>query len=281
MTMRSDADGPSPPPLTDEDRAYLATYDPRAFPPVAVTVDIVILTIQPGGAVGGRATDAGELSVLLVRRGSPPYRGLWALPGGFAHEDEDLDVAAARELHEETGILGTAPNAHLEQLATYGRPGRDPRLRVVSVAYLALVADLAAPVAGDDAAEARLWPVPALAEGRPTLAFDHTRIIEDAVERARSKLEYTSLATSLLPEPFTIGDLRRVYEAVWGMPLHPANFRRKVLATPGFVVPAGQRASTGRGWSELYRRGTITALHPALPRPSQLTTDEADGPDTL
>src|SRR5690606_8248061 len=105
--------------------------------------------------------------------------------------------------------------------------------------------------------------------------------IRDAVERARAKLEYTSLATSLLPEPFTIGDLRRVYEAVWGMPLHPANFRRKVLATPGFVVRTGERDSTGRGWTELYRRGTTATLHPALLRRSQLASEEAGGPDTL
>ena len=136
-------------------------------------------------------------------------------------------------------------------------------------------------MAGDDAADARLWPVAGLAEGRPPLAFDHSRIISDALERARAKLEYTSLATSLLPEPFTIGDLRRVYEAVWGMRLHPANFRRKVLATPGFVVPTGEHTSTGRGWSELYRRGTTTTLHPALTRRSQLTTEPGAEPDTL
>jgi 8-oxo-dGTP diphosphatase len=254
-------------PLTDEDRAYLRTYDPRAFPPVAVTVDIVIFTIEQG-----------ELSVLLVRRGVPPYRGMWALPGGFVRADEDLEAAAVRELREETEVQA---GVHLEQLASYGTPGRDPRMRVVSVAYLALVADLAPPVAGDDAAEARLWPVAGLTAGRPTLAFDHGRIITDALERARAKLEYTSLATSLLPEPFTIGDLRRVYEAVWGMSLHSANFRRKVLTTPGFVVPTGELAPTGRGWSELYKRGTTAALHPPLSRRSQLTTDGADEPDTL
>lgn len=270
MTVPSAA----PPPLSDEDRAYLATYDPRGFPPVAVTVDIVILTIQP--TAGGRAAEPGELSVLLVRRGVPPYRGMWALPGGFVRPDEDLDTAAARELREETeiGASGAGSGFHLEQLASYGAPGRDPRMRVVSVAYLALVANLPQPVAGDDAAEARLWPVAGLAQGRPALAFDHGQIIADAVERARAKLEYTNLATSLLPEPFTIGDLRRVYEAVWGRPLHPANFRRKVLATPGFVVPTGELAPTGRGWTELYRRGTTTTLYPALSRRS-------GGPDTL
>jgi 8-oxo-dGTP diphosphatase len=277
-----------PPPLTDEDRAYLATYDPRKYPPVAVTVDIVILTIHRG-----------ELSVLLVRRGVPPYRGLWALPGGYVRPNEDLGAAAARELREETGVgLTEAPpadadgagradpearlaGAYLEQLRTYGAPDRDPRMRTVSVAYLALVADVGEPRGGDDAAEAWLWPVAGLEQGRPRLAFDHARIIRDGVERVRSKLEYTSLATSLLPEPFTIGDLRRVYEAVWGLRLHPANFRRKVLATPGFVVPTGERASTGRGWTELYRRGTTTTLHPALLRRSQLTTEDSDEPDTL
>src|SRR4029453_3270317 len=100
------------------------------------------------------------------------------------------------------------------------------------------------------------------------LAFDHRRILDDAIERARAKLEYTSLATTLLPEPFTIGDLRRVYESVWGVDLHPANFRRKVLATPGFVEPTGERGSTGRGWTELYARGTTAHLHPALLRPT-------------
>jgi 8-oxo-dGTP diphosphatase len=200
----------------------------------------------------------------------PPYKGSWALPGGFVRADEDLEAAAARELREETGV---APRAHLEQLRSYGAPGRDPRMRIVSVAYLALVADLAPPVAGDDAAEARLWPVTEL--GQLRLAFDHPRIIADALERARAKLEYTSLATSLLPGPFTIGDLRRVYEAVWGVALHQANFRRKVLSTRGFVESTGQQAPTGRGWSELYRPGTTTQLHPALLRP----TGEDDGPD--
>jgi 8-oxo-dGTP diphosphatase len=243
----------APIPLTDQDRQFLATYDPRRFAPVAVTVDIAIFTV-----------DGGVLSLLLVRRGGPPYQGHWALPGGFVRADEDLDAAAARELREETGLR---PNAHLEQLRTYGSPDRDPRMRIVSVAYLALVADLPTPVGGDDAAEARLWPLAEVEQGRPKVAFDHQTIIDDAVERIRSKIEYTSLATSLVPEPFTIGDVRRVYEAVWGVSLHHANFRRKVLATPGFVAPTGEMASTGRGWSELYRRGDTTQLHPALLRP--------------
>jgi 8-oxo-dGTP diphosphatase len=240
--------------LTDEDRAYLATYDMKRFPPTATTVDIVIFTID----------ELGRFCVLLIRRGAPPHRGYWALPGGFVRQHEDLDAAAARELEEETGIV--QEHKHLEQLATYGAPDRDPRGRVFSVAYLAFVPQLGRPHAGSDAKEARLWPVSEVLSGTPPLAFDHSRIVEDAVERAKSKLEYTNLATKLLQEPFTMGDLRRVYEAVWGESLHPANFRRKVLATPGFVVPTGEKASTGRGWTELYRAGSSAFLHPALLR---------------
>jgi 8-oxo-dGTP diphosphatase len=235
-----------------EEREYLSSYDPREFPAVAVTVDVAILSVR-----------ADELCVLLVRRGAHPFLGRWALPGGFVRADEDLELAAARELKEETGIA----HAHLEQLRCYGSPKRDPRMRVVSVAYLALVADLPGPKAGSDAAEARSWSLSELASTGTRLAFDHRRILDDAVERVRAKLEYTSLATTLLPEPFTMGDLRRTYESVWGVELHAANFRRKVLATPGFVEPTGDHAPTGRGWTELYVRGTSAQLHPALLRP--------------
>jgi 8-oxo-dGTP diphosphatase len=236
-----------------DERSFLATYDPRQFPPVAVTVDIAILTVR---------SDA--LCVLLVRRGSHPYRRRWALPGGFVRVSEDLDTAARRELVEETGV---DVDAHLEQLRSYGAPRRDPRMRVFSVAYVALVPDLPRPAAGTDASEARFWSVTALGSGSPALAFDHRHILTDAVERTRSKLEYTSLATTLLHEPFTMTDLRRVYECVWGVELHPANFRRKVLATPGFVTATGERQPTGRGWADLYRRGGTTQLHPAILRP--------------
>jgi 8-oxo-dGTP diphosphatase len=140
-------------------------------------------------------------------------------------------------------------------------------MRVISVAYLALAPNLPHPTAGTDAADARFWPIADLAEAEPpALAFDHDRILADAVDRARAKLEYTSLATTFLDEPFTIAELRRVYEAVWGVALHPANFRRKVLSTPGLVVPSGQERATGRGWAELYTRGRTTSLHPALLR---------------
>jgi 8-oxo-dGTP diphosphatase len=248
VTRRRTAPGPG-----DAEREFLASYDPRAFPPVGVTVDIAIFTIR-----------AAELCVLLIRRGAHPSLGQWALPGGFVGATEGLDEAAARELREETGVTA---DAYLEQLRTYGAPGRDPRMRIVSVAYLALVADPPGTRAGTDAAEARFWPLAELEAGPLPLAFDHRAILDDAVERVRSKLEYTSLGTTLLPEPFTMGDLRRVYETVWGVELHPANFRRKVLATPGFVEPTGDRGPTGRGWTDLYTRGKTAQLHPALLRP--------------
>ena len=144
MALASDRTRSGPAPPNHDEQAFLDAYDPESFPPFAVTVDIAVLTIRHG-----------DLCALLIRRGTHPYLGAWALPGGFVGVDEDLDAAARRELAEETGV----DRAHLEQLRCYGRPGRDPRMRVVSVAYLALTADLAEPAASTDAAEARLWPV--------------------------------------------------------------------------------------------------------------------------
>lgn len=239
---------------------FLAGYDPGRHPPVAVTVDLVVLTIRDG-----------VLSVLLVERAGHPYRGHWALPGGFldvAH-DPDLHTAAARELAEETGIDLRA-GGHLEQLGTYGDAGRDPRMRVVSVAYLALIPDLPAPTAGSDARASRWWPVAEVAGALGPLAFDHDRILADGVERARSKLEYTTLATAFVEEPFTITDLRRVYETVWGVTLHPDNFARKVRSTDGFVVAVGSRRTGRRGPAPaLHRSGPADMLHPPMLRPAR------------
>jgi 8-oxo-dGTP diphosphatase len=180
--------------------------------------------------------------------------------------DEDLDAAARRELAEETGVSLSA--LHLEQLRAYGAPERDPRMRVVSIAHLALMPDLPRPGAGTDADDARFWPVDDLASADgPALAFDHDQIVADGVERARSMLETTSIATSFVEAPFTIADLRRVYECVWGTALHPANFRRKVLAAPDLVAPTGEERSTGRGWTALYRAGTARSLRPPMLRP--------------
>lgn len=252
--------------MGDED--FLSAYDPRAYPPAAVTVDIVALTIRDGG-----------LHVMLIQRGRPPFAGMWALPGGFVRigeRDEDLPRAAERELFEETGLLprdgGDAiGRVHLEQLQTYGTPGRDPRMRVFSVAYLAFAPELPDPQAGTDAADAAWVPV-GLSDTRK-LAFDHAQILCDGLERARAKLEYTPLATAFCPAEFTIPELRAVYEAVWGEELHAGNFHRKVLSVPGFVESTGTTTDRGsrRGGPRprLYRAGDARLLHPALLRPSQ------------
>ena len=227
-------------------------YDPSVFPPFAVTVDLVVLTVRDG-----------QLCTLLVERGTSPFEGRPALPGGFVGIDEDLPDAARRELLEETGVR--VRDVHLEQLATYGSPRRDPRMRVVSVAYLALAPNLPEPQAGTDASEAMWMLVERALKAR--LAFDHRRILEDAVERARSKIEYTTLATAFCGAEFTITYLRRVYEAVWGVDLDPRNFHRKVMATEGFVEQAdGTVASTGGRPAQLFRAGPATELHPPLVR---------------
>lgn len=227
-------------------------YDPLRFPPFAVTVDLVVLTLRDGG-----------LHVLLVERGAEPWRGRWALPGGFVHADEGLDAAAARELAEETGVHDVP--GHLEQLASYGDPDRDPRMRVVSVAYLALAPDLPEPRAGSDAAGAAWVPVTAALD-RP-LAFDHARVLADGIERARAKLEYSPLAAAFCGPEFTVADLRAVYEAVWGRTLDPRNFHRKVTGVPGLLVDTGRTRSEGRGRpATVYRRGDVTTLQPPISR---------------
>ncbi|MFI2619485.1 NUDIX hydrolase [Streptomyces sp. NPDC018584] len=232
-------------------------YDKHAYEPFAVTVDLAVFTIREG-----------TLHVLLVERGQEPYAGRWALPGGFVLPDESAESAARRELAEETG-LADVTGLHLEQVRTYSEPDRDPRMRVVSVAYAALVADPPEPRGGGDAARAAWLPYRPAAD-RP-LAFDHDRILADAHDRIGAKLEYTGLATAFCAPEFTLGELRQVYEAVWGAELDPANFRRKVVGTPGLVeaVPGAARLTGGRGKpAALFRAGTATTLHPPLPRPA-------------
>ncbi|WP_017539376.1 NUDIX hydrolase [Nocardiopsis halophila] len=224
-------------------------------PAVLLAVDLVILTLR-----------SSRLHVLLVERGIEPHRGEQALPGGFLNNaGEDIAAAAERELREEADL--DASHLHLEQLGTYGAPDRDPRGRVVSVAYLAIAPRLPRPLAGTDAAAAAWRPVEDVDTGRPKLAFDHERILADGLERARSKLEHSSLATAFCDETFTISELQQVYEAVWGVRLDQRNFYRKVQAVKGFILPAGtSRRTTGGRPARLFRAGPRTDLHPPLVR---------------
>jgi 8-oxo-dGTP diphosphatase len=232
-----------------------AGYDKYAYEPFAVTVDLAVLTVRDGA-----------LHVLLVERGQDPFAGRWALPGGFVEPRESAETAARRELAEETG-LADVTGLHLEQLRTYSEPDRDPRMRVVSVAFTALLPDAPEPHAGSDATRASWLPYGSAGP----LAFDHDAILADAHERVGAKLEYTCLATAFCPPEFTLGELQQVYETVWGTTLDRPNFRRKVLATPGFVEPlaGAARLTGGRGKpAALYRAGPATTLHPPLLRPS-------------
>jgi 8-oxo-dGTP diphosphatase len=221
-----------------------AGYDPRTFPAFAVTVDVVILTMSEG-----------VLHVLLVRRGQEPFKGMWASPGGFKRPDETLDEAARRELAEETGV--DVPSL-LTQFGAYGDPGRDPRMNVVTVGYLAVLRDVGPVVAGTDAAQAALVPASEILEERIELAFDHLQIVRDAVDRVRVELEVSGIATAFVGTTFTIAELRAVYEAIWGVQLDAANFRRSLVGEDGWVVPTGRTAQPGPGGgrpAELYRAG--------------------------
>jgi len=222
------------------------TYDPYEFPPFAVTVDVVVLTMSEG-----------RLHVLLVRRGVPPFEGMWAIPGGFKRPEESLDEAAQRELLEETGVDGASL---LRQFGAYGDPQRDPRMNVVTIAYIAVLCDVQGIAGGTDAAAAALVPVSKILNGKIELAFDHGRILRDAVERVRIDLGLTGIATAFVGPTFTLAELRGVYEEVWGVPLDAANFRRSVLAEEGWVIPTGRRARPGAAGgkpAELYRAGRM------------------------
>lgn len=237
-------------------------YDASAYPSFAVTVDIVILTML-----------GGHLHVLLVQRGGEPYTGMWALPGGFKRPDETLDEAARRELREETGLV--APK-HLAQFGAYGDPGRDPRTNVVTVAYLAVTPDPGSLHAGTDAAAARFWPV-VDAVRELSLAFDHHRILSDAVDRAAEQLEQTDLATAFVGDTFALSELQNVYEELWQAEIDPANFRRSLTSPPpstaapgAYVEPTGKRAkSSPRGGRppELFRAGGAWRTQPPVRRP--------------
>lgn len=198
------------------------------YPHPAVTTDVVVFTIR----------DA-RLSILLVRRANPPYQGEWALPGGFLDIDEDLDACAARELAEETGIRGV----YLEQLYTVGTPGRDPRERVISVTYYALLPQdaLATPRAASDAADVG-WHA---FEDLPRLAFDHAEIVAMAHQRLVAKLDYSTIAFQFMPEAFTLGELQSVYETLLNQALDKRNFRKRILSLD-LIEETGQLRRNGK-----------------------------------
>lgn len=198
-----------------------------------VAVDIVIFTVQ-----------SGILKVLLVKRLIPPFKGQCAIPGGFVLDREDLDQAALRELQEETSVS----DVYLEQLYSFGGLKRDPRGRVISVAYFALISADRPLNAGSDAAEANWFPVNAL----PELAFDHAGILEYALERLRNKLEYTTVGFQLLPEKFTLTQLQEVYEAILEKKLDKRNFRRK-MAQLKILKPLKEYQYAGRRPAQLFR----------------------------
>lgn len=201
----------------------------------AVTVDVLILSVLEGA-----------LKVALIKRGLPPFKHSWAIPGGFVHLDESLEAAARRELEEEAGVT----DVFLEQLYTFGEPARDPRLRVITVAYYALVpATRITLTAATDAADAAWFDVREV----PPLAFDHATILGCAIERLKSKLEYSTIAYSLLPPRFRLSELQQVYEVILGKQLDKRNFRKKILSF-NLVEPTGKMDAGGAHRpAQLYR----------------------------
>ena len=208
------------------------TYD---YARPAVTVDITIFTVRND-----------ELNILLIKRAEPPFQGEWALPGGFVKEDEDLDAAAARELVEETGVSGV----YLEQLFTFGAPGRDPRGHTVTVAYSALIPSDNLELTASTDAEGVAWFA---IDKLPDLAFDHDDILEVAHDRLVAKLEYSTIAFQLMPEAFTLTELQHVYELIEGKEIDKRNFRKRILAL-GVIEATGEEKREGpHRPAKLYR----------------------------
>jgi 8-oxo-dGTP diphosphatase len=205
------------------------------YPHPAVAADLAIFTLQ-----------SNLLHVLLVERAREPFKGRWALPGGFVRMHEDLPAAAARELHEETGVAG----AYLEQVGAFGSPERDPRERVISIAFFAIIAsDTLHLQSGSDAAAARWWPVNEL----PKLAFDHQEILEQARHRLRDKVRGSPIALRFLPPEFTLTELQQVHEAILGQQLDKRNFRKWLTSLPYLRATGRMRRGGQHRPAELYR----------------------------
>jgi 8-oxo-dGTP diphosphatase len=210
--------------ITEEAKAH--HYDPSRYERPSVTVDVVMMSLRQR-----------DLQVLLVKRRSWPFEGMWAIPGGFVNMDESLEDAAKRELQEETRVQ----DVYLEQLYTFGDPGRDPRTRVITVVYFALLDSERLQVkAADDAADVGWFSVYNL----PELAFDHAKILQYTLDRLRGKLDYTTIAFNLLPDQFTLRELQRVYEIILHKELDKRNFRKKILTT-GILEDTGKKKMEG------------------------------------
>jgi 8-oxo-dGTP diphosphatase len=217
-------------------------YDINKYERPSVTVDVVMMSLRQR-----------DLQVLLVKRRAWPFEGMWAIPGGFLNMNESLETAAQRKLQEETGMQ----DVYLEQLYTFGDPGRDPRTRVITVVYFALLDAERLPVkVPDDAADVAWFPVYEL----PLLAFDHSQILAYTLNRLRGKLDYTTIAFNLLPEQFTLRELQRVYEIILHKRLDKRNFRKKILST-GILEDTGAKKMEGT-----HRPARLYRFNPAAER---------------
>jgi len=214
-------------------------YDASKYERPSVTVDVVMMSLRQR-----------DLQVLLVKRRSWPFEGCWAIPGGFVKMDESLEAAAKRELQEETAVQ----DVYLEQLYTFGDPGRDPRTRVITVVYFALLDSARLQVkAASDAADVGWFSVYNL----PSLAFDHAKILDYTLNRLRGKLAYTTIAFNLLPDQFTLHELQRVYEIILHRKLDKRNFRKKILST-GILEDTGAKKMEG-----MHRPARLYRFNPA------------------
>lgn len=207
-------------------------YEVKEFPHPYLTVDVLIFSIIKG-----------ELSILLIKRSNPPFEREFALPGGFVAQEESLDEAAGRVIEAKARVK----ELYLEQLFTFGEVGRDPRGRVVSVSYLALVSEERTRVAGDGKHVVEWFGVSKL----PQLAFDHKAIVETGLNRLKSKIGYSNIAVGLMPDKFGLGELQRVYEAILGRALDKRNFRKKMLSLD-LLNEAGESSSGRHRPAKLY-----------------------------